>query len=218
MKNITQKFTKYLTFLSIAILFGITSVYASGTLTPSGTAGDDTFYSLKDVHAKLLNFTASPIATSSPFTVPGSVSATFPTLTEIYDLLTAEDANIVPEKILTGTTIFGVEGTVATGTPELEWSTEQGSMNWASAVATCAALTEGGATAGDWRLSDISELLVAISDDWITNTGPDLFESGVDYWSNYESGPTGAWVAFWVGNPGGTDLSKTFSARVRCVR
>jgi hypothetical protein len=218
MKKFTQKFTKYITYLAVAALVGVTTTYAIGTLTPTGTAGDDTHYSLKDIQAKLTDFTADPTATSSPFTVPGSVTASFPTLTEIYDLLTAEEADIVPEKILTGTTIFGVEGEVVEGTPELEWSSEQGSMNWDTAVSTCDALTEGGATAGDWRLPTISELLVGIADDWIVDGTENRFAYGTDYWSGTENSGIFAWIAKLDEFVYTDHVDKANTNSVRCVR
>ncbi len=95
-----------------AILLVTNATYAIGSLTPSGTAGDDTQYSLNDIYDKLSNFADTPTATSSPFTTPGSVLASFRTLTEVYNLLTAENSDLVAENIATGTTIFGVVGSL----------------------------------------------------------------------------------------------------------
>lgn len=224
MKNITQKITKNIAFLAIALLVGITSVYAAGTLTPVGTAGDDTHYSLKDIEAKLTDFTATPTATSSPFTDPESVSATFPTLTEIYDLLVAEDANIVPEKILAGTTIFGVEGTLVQGTPELEWSTQQNNVDWPEATLYCSTLTEGSVEAGTWRMPTIHELEDAITADLSDGTGDTFTNNREAYWSGTEDSVTYAFATSWDLQRGDVlDIStnirdKSINSLVRCVR
>jgi Protein of unknown function (DUF1566) len=201
--------------LILTVTLGAQITRAIGSLTPSGIAGDDTHYSLNDVYDKLTNFAGTPTATSSPFTTPGSVSATFYTLTEIYNLLTAENANLVAGKIATGTTIFGVTGTLATSTPELEWSTNQGYLTWNDAVAACAGTVDGST---GWRLPTISELLVAISDDWIINNSGSRFADGTDYWSATEYDGSNAWNAYWYGYVNGNYDGKTSQYSVLCVR
>ena len=218
MKNTIQKFAKHLAFLSIAILVGITSVYATGTLTPTGEPGDATHYSLKDIENKLTDFTATPTATTSPFTVPGEVEATFPTLTEIYDLLAAEDTNIIPEKILTGTTIFGVTGTVEEA-PELQWSAQQDGITWAAATLHCSLLTDESVAAGIWRMPTRHELEDAINAAWADGDGEAEFAYDTNYWSGTELSATNAWYAVWFGGSLDTDIDdKTGTASVRCVR
>lgn len=223
MKNFTQKITKSLVYLTITVLVGVTAVHATGTLTPTGTAGDDTHYSLKDIENKLTDFTATPTATTTQFTVPGSVTASFPTLTEIYDLLAAEDANIVPEKILAGTTIFGVEGSVVEGTPELEWSDEAPTtLDWEGARGYCTDLVEDSVTvtgADDWILPTISELLAGIVDDWTVDGTGVRFADNTDYWSGTEISAFNAWNA---ASSGGYVYNsknvKETTLSVRCVR
>jgi hypothetical protein len=96
----------------ITVLITSTAVQAIGTLTPSGTAGDDTQYSLNDIYNKLSDFSNTYTEDSGTMTVPGTVSASFNTLSEIYALLEAEEADLVAGNIADGTTIFGVEGTL----------------------------------------------------------------------------------------------------------
>jgi hypothetical protein len=106
-----------------AIILVTTVTYAvGGTLTPSGTAGDDTQYSLNDIYNKLTDFTNTYTEDSGTMSVPESVSASFATLSEIYGLLEAEEADLVAGNIADGVTIFGVEGELE-GTPSLTWQT-----------------------------------------------------------------------------------------------
>jgi len=123
----------------------------------------------------------------------------------------------VPENIVDGVTIFGVEGTY---TGELEWSTAQPSANWATAVSTWADLTQGGATAGDWRLPTITELLAGISDDWIIDGSGVRFLEGNFYVSSTEDGAdsTSVWGAQWFGSLEHYVDFKTSSFSVLCVR
>lgn len=138
------------------LLIVTTATYAIGTLTPSGTAGDDTQYSLNDIYTKLTTG-ATTTEDSGTMTVPGSVSATFRTLTEIYNAIPAAltlddstttvpvginlatttlesiDSDLAPANIVTGTTIFGVAGSAPAGDPVLTWQTDPGlSLCWSS--------------------------------------------------------------------------------------
>jgi hypothetical protein len=122
-----------------AIILVTTVTYAvGGTLTPSGTAGDDTQYSLNDIYTKLTEGTDGTEGTGA-MTVPESVSASFRTLTEIYNsipatlsivastttvpvginrattTLTAIDADLVAGNIADGVTVFGVVGELTSG-------------------------------------------------------------------------------------------------------
>ena len=102
-----MKFTntiKTLSAITLAVLISVTTANAIGSLTPSGTAGDDTQYSLNDIYTKLTTG-ATTTEDSGTMTVPGTVSASFHTLSEIYALLQAEKL-ISPANIVTGTTIF----------------------------------------------------------------------------------------------------------------
>jgi hypothetical protein len=168
----------------ITVLITSTAVQAIGTLTPSGTAGDDTYYTLNDIYAKITADTDATVG-SGTMTVPsGTPAASFRTLTEVYEALpdwktlsaatttvsagyyeatdlATVDTDLTAGNIKDGTTIFGVEGTVEEDS-DLEWSTAQGVSGHASAESTCAALTEGGASAGDWRSPTIIELNTGI--------------------------------------------------------
>jgi len=200
----------------IAVLITATAVQAIGTLTPSGTAGHNTQYTTNNIFNKLTDFaTTTATVGTGAISLPGSVTATFNTLSEIYALLEAEEDDLVPENIVDGVTIFGVGGTY---TGELEWSTAQGSMNWATAESTCAALTEGGATVGDWRLPTIDELLQGIAYDWITDGSGDRFADGTSYWGGTEYDGSNAWVAYWYGGVSSNYVVKTSSKLVLCVR
>ncbi len=96
-----------------AVLITNTTVNAIGTLTPSGTPGEDTQYSLIDIYNKITNINATlSIKTAPDF---DSIVASFRTLSEIWGLLeTAEDV-VIPENIKDGVTIFGVEGDLEEG-------------------------------------------------------------------------------------------------------
>lgn len=203
-----------------AILIVSTATYAIGTLTPTGTAGDNTQYSLNDIYSKLVDFTDTPSATSSPFTIPESVSASFNTLSEIYGLLEAEEADLVPENIKDGTTIFGVEGTMETGVVySTDWSLPgiEGDYvaNWASAVSYCENLEEGDHT--DWRLPTIIEYENAYI---TTNPGNNKNFWHDNHWSS-TSDPSNPGLVFII-NMGQSQVQgydKTFpEVLVRCVR
>jgi len=96
--------------ITIAILIAVASAQAIGTLTPQGNPGDDTHYSLNEIYDKLVDFNTPPASTTSPFSVPNNVAPSFHTLTEIYDLLSDEDSDLIPGNIACGVVIFGVEG------------------------------------------------------------------------------------------------------------
>lgn len=108
----------HIAVLGMTVFAGVRAVDAIGTLTPVGNPGDDTQYTLNDIHARLTDFqNGIPASTTSSFVVPGSVSASFYTLTEIYDLISAEGGDLVPENIADGIEIFGVMGTLSSGSP-----------------------------------------------------------------------------------------------------
>jgi hypothetical protein len=106
MKNIF----KSITAIALAILVSVSITQAVGTLTPTETEGEDTQYTLNDIYNKLIDFTAEADEGMGLFETPGTVSATFNTLSEIYALLEAQDLNLVPENIRDNVTIFGIEG------------------------------------------------------------------------------------------------------------
>lgn len=199
-----------------ALVIVTTSVYAIGTLTPSGTAGDDTQYTLNDIYNKITADTNAVVG-SGTISVPENQTATFHTLTEIYnalpdwqtlsnnttvvaegfyeatDLVTV-DSDLSAENIADGVTIFGVTGTLEQATT-LEWSTNQGSMNWASAVSTCAGTVDGST---GWRLPTVGELTFE------TEKGPaqgiyDNLEQNKHHWSSTTYSPGDVFIVSWSG-------------------
>ena len=77
-----KKILKFVPFLVIAVLVGVTIAYA-GSLTPPG-AVEDTMYSLEDIYNLASDTTTTEGSGEIPAT-PGSVSATGKTLTEVYE-------------------------------------------------------------------------------------------------------------------------------------
>jgi len=166
----------------VAVLITTTAVQAIGTLTPQGTAGDDTQYTTNNIFNKLTDFTVSATEGTGSISLPGSVTATFNTLSEIYALLEAEEGDLVPENIADGVTVFGVEGTLA-GATTLEWSETNpaGSVDWVTADAYCDGLTENAHT--DWRLPTYLELVNA----YLTSNPGNTLGFQLDfYWSSSE--------------------------------
>jgi len=186
MKNI-KNIKKILSGASLVLLLSVIStsaVKAMGTLEPQGEAGDDTHKSLEDFLSKLNNFTYTPTAASSPFSVPGSVTASFPTLTEIYDLLEDENADLIPANIAQGVTIFGIEGELAAGSSQrLEWSADSPDSNLYDADDYCSDLVEGGNS--DWSLPSVVELYEGYFEESLP-----LYNTE-SYWSSEEVGSEG---------------------------
>lgn len=151
-----------------------------GSLTPSGTAGDATQYTLNDIYTRLTTNTSTSTK-SGMFTTPGSVAATFRTLTEIYNAILTIDAT----KVATGTSYLGVMGTKQDGVVyPTQWSTEDptGYVTWQSAMDYCDYLEEDGSTVNVavqniWRLPTYIELVNAYL------TGVSSFQSD-SYWSS----------------------------------
>jgi hypothetical protein len=159
-----------------AILIVTSATYAIGTLTPSGTAGDNTQYSLNDIYTRLTTNATATVGSGS-ISTPGSVTASFRTLSEIYTAIPTIDAT----KVATGTAYLGVAGTLQQGTIfPTQWSVEDptGYVTWATAVSYCDNLTEN--THTDWRLPSYIELV----NEYLTN-GQGLFQ-GDGYWSSTE--------------------------------
>ncbi len=200
-----------LTILTIVLTVAIGAQVANaiGSLTPSGTAGDATQYTLNDIYTKLTTNTSTSTK-SGMFTTPGSVTATFRTLTEIYDAIPTIDAT----KVATGTSYLGVMGTKQDGVVyPTQWSTEDptGYVTWQAAMDYCDYLETDGSTVNVavqniWRLPTYIELVNAYL------TGVSGFQSDY-YWSSTEvpGSPSNAYFvymdygnAYYVGktNPG----------------
>ena len=197
--------------LLLTVVIGAQVANAIGSLTPSGTAGDATQYTLNDIYTRLTS-NNSTSTKSGMFTTPGSVTATFRTLTEIYSAIPTIDA----AKVATGTSYLGVTGTLATSTPALQWSTNQGSLTWDNAVAACAGTVDGST---GWRLPTISELLSGISDDAIINPPSSLYGGGQYCWSS-TSNSSNAWAANinFASIISSLEGAKTAQLRTYCVR
>lgn len=105
-----NKYLKSSLYLLVAILVGVTAVYA-GTLTPPG-APAKTMKSLSDLYELVNTGSNTP---STDFTTPTTVSSTMHSLGDTYDLLKDKITAIDDTKILTGTNIFGVDGTATAG-------------------------------------------------------------------------------------------------------
>jgi hypothetical protein len=110
MKKYTQKLLKTLPYIAIALLVGVTAVYA-GSLTPPG-APAKTMKSLSDLYELIDTGANRP---STDFTTPATVAPTMYSLGDTYDLLATKISNIDTSKILTGTTIFGKDGNAVAG-------------------------------------------------------------------------------------------------------
>ncbi len=117
MKKIKTLF-KYIPYLVIAVLVGVTVSYAAGApiskLTPPGApvktmATLANLYELVDTGAN----TISP-ASGTALVTPAYGESMY-TIGDIYSLLTDKIAAIPADQILTGTTIFGVDGTASAG-------------------------------------------------------------------------------------------------------
>lgn len=105
-----KKIFKIVPYLVIALLVGVTVSYA-GSLTPPGVP-TQSMYKLSDLY-ELINTGANTPDTT--FTTPGSISATMNSIGDIYDLMTSKIDDIDGTQILTGTTIFGVDGSASVG-------------------------------------------------------------------------------------------------------
>jgi len=184
-------------FVLLVTVLSSVGVKAMGTLEPQGEAGDDTHKSLKDLLNKLNDYTYTPGATSSPFATPGMVTATFPTLTEIYDLLESEDADLIPTNLAQGVTIFGVDGTlVAAASPRLQWSADSVNANFGDAGAYCDDLDEASET--DWRLPTVLELYEGYFDESLPNY------NSQPYWAEH---PISSGGSSFLVSPNGDDIS-----------
>lgn len=110
MKKYTSKILKTIPYIIIAVLVGVTVVYA-GTLTPPG-APAKSMKSLSDLYELVNTGSNTP---STDFTTPSTVASTMTSLGDTYDLLKTKINNIDSTKILTGTTIFGKIGSASAG-------------------------------------------------------------------------------------------------------
>ena len=110
--KITMK--KFLPLGLLILIVLITGTFAhtafAGSLTPSA-APASVWFTLDGIYNKLINNTVNATEGAQSFATPGSVSATFHTLEDIYNSIPTLDAS----KIASGTTYMGVTGTLVAG-------------------------------------------------------------------------------------------------------
>jgi hypothetical protein len=107
-----KKYLPHITLIVIGTLFvgGLTTL--AGSLTPPGFVLN-TMYTLDDIYTKLTANTDATLGSGAIPSTPGSASATFHTLTELYNAIPTIDAT----KVATGTAYLGVTGTMYPATP-----------------------------------------------------------------------------------------------------
>lgn len=222
--------------LTLTVTLGVQVTNAIGTLTPVGNVGEATQYTLNDIYERLTT-NNSTSTNSGTFTTPGSVIATFRTLTEIYNAIPTIDAN----KVATGTTYLGVTGNLQGLPPIPTWQTDpelnlcwgngQFEINngcsigngWTAEGYGAAQYCENLVTEGfsDWRLPTILEYS-SITDYSTFNNAtqvPGFTQVNSDYWSGtlYSGDSNSAWI--WNNYYGSKNfLSKSDQYSVRCVR
>jgi hypothetical protein len=134
--------------LILTVTLGVHVADALGTLTVPANPGTATQYTLNDIYTKLTTGVATSTKTGL-FTIPGTVAASFHTLTELYNAipgtltlsastttvpvginnstttLDAIDTDLTAGNIKSGVNVFGVVGTLASGggSPSLTWQT-----------------------------------------------------------------------------------------------
>lgn len=121
MKKFTNKLIKTLPYITIAILIGVTVTYAapSSKLTPPSSISN-TMYSLTDI----FNLSTGQDATSGAGEIETTpaLTETGKTLTEVYTAIYDEVAKLTPSVLLSGNTIFGVEGEATAGAPTVTFA------------------------------------------------------------------------------------------------
>jgi hypothetical protein len=194
--------------ITTILIFG--GVAIAGSLTPTGSDISPTMVTLEDLYQKTQDFTYS--TSSHNISTESTPSATMHTLSDIWTGLTNF---ILPpvDKVEDGYA-YGpngsLEGTLSAGAPVLEWSADLGAMTWASSTEACT--TWGG------RLPTISELLAALSDQFLLGSGSGFAEFTL-YWSSTENGSGVAYNGNCVfGNVYLSSGNKNNVDSVRCVR
>jgi len=176
-----KSFLKQIFIPLIVSVLVVGGVIFAGDLTPITQTPEATYVTLEDIYEKL---TTGVTTTEKSFTPSASTDTpTMHTLTEIFDLiydldtLTTVEPDLTAENIVSGTTIFGVEGSAEIDTG-LNWDTDNGlDSTWGDANSYC--LAKG----GQWRLPHIWELSKNSIDGNLINL-PDG-----DYWTDQSDPP-----------------------------
>jgi hypothetical protein len=128
-----KKHLKTTLTILIAIFITTATANAIGTLTPTGTSGDQTHYSLNDIYTKLTTGVSTSTKSGTIAVPEGTPTASFRTLTEVYNAipewrtlsdstttvqegyyeatdLTTIDSDLTAGNISDGIDIFGVIG------------------------------------------------------------------------------------------------------------
>lgn len=115
MKKHTNKVLKIVPYIVLSILVGVTAVYASSTssLTPPASVSN-TMYSLTDIY-NLASGTTANEGTGEIDVTPSEVSLSGKSLSDVYEALSSEIAKLTPSILLSGNTVFGVEGEASSG-------------------------------------------------------------------------------------------------------
>lgn len=113
--NGMKKYLEKSIYIIIALLIGVSTVYATSKLTPPETVSN-TMYSLEDIY-NLAEGTTTDEGSGTIQTTPATIAETGKTLTEVYDVLVAEITKLTPSILVDGDTVFGVEGSVTAATP-----------------------------------------------------------------------------------------------------
>jgi len=135
-----KKFLHIGSYVIIAFIIGaFVRTSFAGSLTPSATPAS-TMYTLDGIYNRLIDNTTSQAEGSASFITPGSVSATFRSLKEIYESIPTLDAT----KILTGTTYMGVAGSASSGQAGLPKTGQTDCWNASGTPVSCAGTGQDG--------------------------------------------------------------------------
>lgn len=135
-----KKFLKIGSLVLIAFIIGaFVRTSFAGSLTPPGVPAS-TMYTLDGIYNKLIDNTTSQAEGSASFTTPGSVSATFHNLKQIYESIPTLDAT----KIKSGTTYMGVAGTLVAGQAGLPKTGQTGCWDASGGSISCAGTGQDG--------------------------------------------------------------------------
>jgi hypothetical protein len=120
MKKYTNKVLKIVPYIALSILVGVTAVYAGSTLTPPASVSN-TMYSLTDIYNLASGKTADE-GTGEIDATPSEVSLSGKSLSDVYEAISTEIAKLTPSILLSGNTVFGVEGEAEEGSSSVEFA------------------------------------------------------------------------------------------------